>query len=320
VQYVESRGVHLTRSLNVNAPLNGVYPYGDTQSRIETETTGFSRTHQLMVSPNVNFKKIFLFGFYSLSYGKTDAEGSPANPYNLRAEWGPSSWGDVRHRMVIGTNLPLPLAFSISPFITANSGSPYNITTGVDSNGDGIAAERPALLTNLSAANCASGGLKWAPGFGCFDLNPAAGTATVGRNSARGPGSFMLNLRLARSWAFGNKGESGPAQAGPPPGMGGVRGGGGPGGPGGPGGGGPAPGAGPGGPGGMFGPASAKKYNVTLSIQARNALNHPNYSAPSGDLSSPYFGESRGLAGFGPMGGGNTTYNRKVDVQLRFTF
>jgi len=48
-------------------------------------------------------------------------------------------------------------------------------------------------------------------------------------------------------------------------------------------------------------------------------LNHPNYSAPSGDLSSPYFGESRGLAGFGPFAG-NTTYNRKIDVQLRFTF
>ena len=69
----------------------------------------------------------------------------------------------------------------------------------------------------------------------------------------------------------------------------------------------------------MFGSNSGKKYNVTLSISARNVLNHPNYAAPSGDLSSPYFGQSRSLAGFGPFGG-NSTYNRKVDVQLRFTF
>ena len=77
------------------------------------------------------------------------------------------------------------------------------------------------------------------------------------------------------------------------------------------------PGGGP--PPGGGGPASAHKYNLTLSISARNALNHPNYAAPSGDLSSPYFGEYRSLAGFGPFGGA-TTYNRKVDVQLRFTF
>jgi hypothetical protein len=52
---------------------------------------------------------------------------------------------------------------------------------------------------------------------------------------------------------------------------------------------------------------------------ARNILNTANYAAPSGDLSSPYFGESRSLAGFGPMGG-SSTYNRKIDLQLRFMF
>ena len=93
------------------------------------------------------------------------------------------------------------------------------------------------------------------------------------------------------------------------------------------GGGGPPPGGGMGGgmrggPGGMFGGTnSGKKYNLTLSASANNLLNHANYAAPSGDLSSPYFGEYRSLAGgFGPMGGGSSTYNRKIDLQLRFTF
>jgi len=88
---------------------------------------------------------------------------------------------------------------------------------------------------------------------------------------------------------------------------GGMRGGGGPGG---------------GGPGGMFGGSSSgKKYNLTLSASANNVLNHANYGAPSGDLSSSYFGQYRSLAGgFGPMGGGSSTYNRKIDLQLRFTF
>jgi hypothetical protein len=54
-------------------------------------------------------------------------------------------------------------------------------------------------------------------------------------------------------------------------------------------------------------------------VNARNALNHPNYAAPNGDLSSPFFGQSLSLAGFGPFGA-PSTYNRKIDLQLRFTF
>jgi hypothetical protein len=62
------------------------------------------------------------------------------------------------------------------------------------------------------------------------------------------------------------------------------------------------------------------KYNLTLSIMANNAINHVNYAPPSGDLSSPYFGEYRSLAGnFGPIGG-SSAYNRRINIQLRFTF
>lgn len=73
-------------------------------------------------------------------------------------------------------------------------------------------------------------------------------------------------------------------------------------------------------PRGMFGDTSGKRYNLTLSVMVRNLLNTSNFAAPSGDLSSPYFGEPRSLAGgFGPFGG-NSTYNRKIDLQLRFSF
>jgi len=321
-QYIASRGVHLQRSVNINAPLNGVYPFADRTLRYDTQSTGFSRGNQIVFSPNLNYKKLFLFGFYGLGYGKSDSEGQAANPYNLRAEWGPSSFSDVRHRAVVGTSLPMPWKISLSPFIMFSSGSPYNITTGRDTNLDGITADRPAL-TSIGAASCKGGDLVYSADFGCFNLNPAAGTPTIGRNIGRGPSNFNMSLRMSRTWAFGNKGESGPADGGMPPGMGGARGGGPPPGGGGPGGGGPPPGGGgPGGggpPAGMFGGNSGKKYNLILSVSARNAINHANYAAPSGDLSSPYFGQSRSLAGFGPFGGAST-YNRKVDVQLRLTF
>jgi hypothetical protein len=315
--YIESRGVHLSRQLNANTPLDGIYPYSDGQVRLLTETTGFSRTHQLIVSPNINYKKVFLFGFYSLSYGQSDAEGMPANPYNLKSEWGPSSFADVRHRFLMGTNIPMPFRFSISPFFLAMSGSPYNITTGQDPLHTGYPNARPALLSGVSSANCSGSDLVYKAGFGCFDLNPSADTPAIGRDYARGPGNVSLNLRVSRAWSFGKKGEGAQGDFGPPPGMGGVRGGGPPPG-GGPGGGGPPPGGGP--PAGMFGGAGAgKKYTLTATVSFRNVLNHPNYANPSGDLSSPYFGEYRSLAGFGPMGAA-TTYNRKIDLQLRLAF
>lgn len=309
--YVESRGVHLERSVDINAPIDGVSPYGEAGQRLLTESVGFSRSHMLFVSPNVNIGKIFLFGFYGLSYGMDDNEGQPANPYDLRAEWGPSSYSDIRQRLLLGSSLPLPLKFTVNPFFLVQSGTPYDITTGIDTNGDGFATERPALMTGLNAASCSGGSLVYTAGFGCFNLDPAAGAATIGRNSARGPGIINLGLRLSRTWSFGGSGEAGiPGMMGGPPPGGGARGGGGP-----PGGG--PPGGGP--PPGMFGAMTGHKYNLTLSVNAQNALNHPNYAAPDGDLTSPYFGEHLSLAGFGPFGS-PSTYNRKIDLQLRFMF
>ena len=310
IQYLESRGVDLSNSRDINAPVNGLYPYHDSSVRLLTESSGLSRTHQVFISPNVRYKKLFLFGFYALSYGKDNNEGQPADPNNLRAEWGPSTFADVRNRFVMGTNVPLRYGWSVSPFVIAQSGTPYNITTGRDTNGDSFAAERPSLVKGLTTAQCSGGTFVYEPAFGCFDLNPANGMA-IGRNTGRGPSQFNLNMRLSRTWSFGSRGESGnPDQGGPPPGGGGMRGGGGPGG-GGPPGGGPPPGA--------FGAASGKRYNLTFTMNARNILNHPNFAAPSGNLSSPFFGESRSLAGFGPMGA-STTYNRKIDLQVRFQF
>jgi hypothetical protein len=94
-------------------------------------------------------------------------------------------------------------------------------------------------------------------------------------------------------------------------------------------------GGGGGGPfGGFGGGSTGKKYNLTATISARNAFNHVNYSSPVGTLNSPFFGESLSSAGGGMGGGpggggaggagggfgGGAAGNRKVELQLRFTF
>ena len=54
---------------------------------------------------------------------------------------------------------------------------------------------------------------------------------------------------------------------------------------------------------------------MLISVNARNILNHPNYGSPTGNLSSPLFGQSLSLAG-----GNNSSANRRLDLQIRFEF
>jgi len=68
-------------------------------------------------------------------------------------------------------------------------------------------------------------------------------------------------------------------------------------------------------------------------LNFQNVLNHVNLSAPNGNLSSPFFGQSLslngGFGGFGGpgggggggvAGGGSGAGNRKVTAQVRFNF
>jgi hypothetical protein len=69
----------------------------------------------------------------------------------------------------------------------------------------------------------------------------------------------------------------------------------------------------------MFGDASTgRKYNLTLTAQARNLFNTVNYANPIGVITSPLFGESNQIANIGP--GGSSADNRRLEFGLRFAF
>ena len=307
--YTFSRGVHMLRSRNINAPIaEGVFPDGSANPIYEYESSGTMRQHQLITNFNTRFSKhISMFGFYMLNSAKSDTDSAatfPANSYNLATEWG-SAMFDVRNRFFAGGSITAPWHVMLSPFISASSGQPFNIVTGADFNGDGIFNDRPAFADGQPGAVHTA--------WGDFIVNPTAGDRIIPRNYGRGPGQFSFNLRLARTWGFGKKAESSGDMGGPggPPRFaagggpgGGMRGGGGPRG---------------GGPGGMFGDApTGRRYNLTLGVMARNLFNIVNLGVPVGTLSSPVFGESTGLAGgFGPASGSS---NRRIDLQLRFSF
>lgn len=277
-----------------------------------------------------------------------DGPGSlPANSYDLHPEWGPA-FTDRRNFLNITGQISLPHGFRLTPFILASSGGPFNIQTGQDDNLDTAINDRPAginrnsdlpaslypLIPNRCISNCGAG---QTPVLlrDFLETNYPDGVHAVN------PGSFNVNLSVSKTFTFG-KGGSRMAQNGPGPqqdsttpegqdqpspdsqGTGGQGGQGGRGGAaagrGGPGGGlggrggggfGGRGGGGFGGRGGGRGnnTSEGSRYNIQISAQFTNLLNHVNPGPFSGVLTSPFFGLSS-TAGAA----------RHVDFSFRFSF
>jgi hypothetical protein len=323
VSYLNSHGLHELRSQDINAPLQGtytgpgtgVYPYGNVGPMLLMESAGLFNQNMLItnIRSQIN-SKISLNGFYMLSraYSNTDGVNTvPSSPYSMDGEYSPSTL-DVRNRGLIAGSITTKWDIRLAPFITMNSGAPFDIISGNDPYGTTLFYARPGIATGPGP-----GVIKTPYGF--LDPNPKPGEAILPRNFGRSPGQIMVNLRLARTFGFGPAREGSSNAGGFGGGGGGPRGGGG-----GPRGGGPGgmrgmPGMG--GP-GMFGGGGGgtnRRYNLILSVQARNILNHVNPGAINGTLTSPLFGQSNTLAGgFGAFAeNGN---NRRLELQMRFTF
>jgi len=325
ITYTNSHGVHTLRSRNINAPLAGTYdpllpnsgvrPYGDIGDIYLYESTGLFNQNQLIANFNARVsRKLAFFGFYMLNQAKSNTDGAgsfPANQYDLSTEYGSAAF-DVRHRVFIGGSVEVPYGFRLSPLVVVNSGQPFNIVVGRDLNGDALFNDRPAFATDLTRPSVAR------TSYGVFDTDPVAGQTIIPRNYGRGPAEFTLNLRLSKTFSFGEKAEANMPGGFPPGGPGrpgGSRGGGPPGGPGG--GLGPVGLGGSGPPPGLFGGSGSRRYSLEFSVMARNLLNTVNLAPPVGNLSSPLFGKSNALAG-GFFA--TATANRRIEFQMMFRF
>src|SRR4029453_3682381 len=88
-------------------------------------------------------------GNYSLSKSENDTDGQggalfPVNSYDLTGESGGAVF-DIRHRFSFFGSIILPWKVSLNPFVTANTGPGFNITTGQDLNLDRQYNERPSF-------------------------------------------------------------------------------------------------------------------------------------------------------------------------------
>ena len=68
-------------------------------------------------------------------------------------------------------------------------------------------------------------------------------------------------------------------------------------------------------------PSVSRRYNLTLSLSARNVLNHLNRGPIIGNITSPLFGEANQIFGT-PNGEGfsETASNRRLEMQIRLSF
>jgi len=318
VTYLNSRGVHQFFTENINAPICSTLPcdattaprpLGNPDNVYQYQSEGVFKQNQLIVNSSIRVgTNLSLFGYYTLSYANSDTSGAgtfPSTLNNIGLDYGRAGF-DIRHRVFFGGTLGLRYGFRFSPFLIANSGIPFNVTTGQDLNGDSIFNDRPSFATSASnPSNVVTNR------FGSFDLVPQPGEKIVPINDLTGPGRFTFNARLSKTFGFGQKKEATAA-----------------GGPGGPGAGGTF-GRGPGGPGrggggdrgmaGMFGGGAPNnnRYNLTFSVNARNIFNNVNVTTPIGSLTSPQFGFSNGLTGL-PYS--TSSANRRIDLQVQFTF
>jgi len=311
VNFANTRGVHQFVTSDINAPLlDGLRPFGNIGDIYQFQSAGLLKQTQIITRVNSQIgRRATLFGAYIWNNAHSNTDGglcpssfgcgtsTPVNQYDLDAEWSRASL-DIENRMFLAGTVMGPMRVQFSPFITASSGVPFNITTGADYLNDGVLNMRPAFASGPGL------GIISTP-YGYLNPSPAPGQQLIPRNLGTGPAQFTLNVRLSRTWGFGSTKFAGPS--------GGARANAG-GGPGGRGGGGFGGGRGF----GMSG-LTEHRYNVTLSVNARNLLNRVNLMPPVGNMGSPFFLQSTGIAG-GFMAEQNPTDNRRIDFQLRFQF
>jgi hypothetical protein len=260
--YMWTRGSNTLRSVNVNAPVNGIRPNPSSGNITEIQSSGKRASDRFTVAVNARYipRRILGMVMYQHTNSRNFADfptALPSDSTNPNADWGPSAQ-DVRHRIFFNFNAPLVNGVRLGLNVQGSSALPYTITTGLDDNGDTVFNDRPD---------------------------------DVGRNSARGAAQWTTNIRLNKSFPLGGVRSGPPNMPVPPPpppqGGGAMN---------------QRVGGGPGGPGGGDGPqmvvmeATNARYRLDVFLNIQNAFNNVNYNAFIGNQLSQFFGTATSAA------------------------
>jgi hypothetical protein len=284
-----SRGIDQLLTRNINAPLPGTYPadpirpLGTNQNIYQYDSEGASKRTRLLVSFHLTVKPVLFYGSWTLGSTTADSAGAssfPSDQYDLHVDWGRAA-NDIRAQGYVGGLVSLPWNLQMTPFLVAQSSTPFNITVGQDLNGDTQFNDRPAFATDLSRPSV------YRTRYGNFDADPIAGQKIIPINYGDGPSLTMLNFTLLRNFNFG---PAVPGAATAPPAKADGK---------------------------KAKEHIERKYNLALGFEAQNILNIVNPAPPVGVLESPLFGQYTSLSStlFS-----NTEANRIFYLNLRLSF
>jgi hypothetical protein len=315
------------------------------QNIYQFESAGIFRQNQVFANVTVRpsagkiMSRLTLNGYYVLNFadstpnpgnggfgagGATGANGFVTNPYNVLGDYGQAGgrFGTRDTVFMLGT-ISLPHGIAVSPTLQIASGAPYTVTINKDLLGTSVLNQRAGFVSSTTCPtiqNASGGSTVYCTPVGTFDSCPdpgaictssysPTGEGIVPVNSLRGPGQFTFNLRVTKTFTFGQKAEKGAGQQRPgnqggpnPAGFGGQN----------------ARQQFPGPGGGNNRGRVTNGYAFTLSFNARNLFNNVNFAAPVGTLNSTLFGQPESLSSTGP--GGSVVANRQFYVQGTFAF
>jgi hypothetical protein len=202
-----SRSWAALRSRNLNAPLvapggdplTAPRPIGVRQNILQFESSGSLTGRVLFIGVNQSsHKRVNIFSGYLWFNFHTDADQPfqlPQSSYDLRGEWARPFW-QATHRGFLVALINLPGQWRASSELNLASGTPFNVTTGRDNNGDGNFNDRPSVTDEGAARAIATR-------FGALD--PSIINGSLRRNIGANPSSATLDFNLSRTFGLGSK-------------------------------------------------------------------------------------------------------------------
>lgn len=141
------------------------------------------------------FSAYYVFTNFTSDAGSGTTPISPQSSYSSRGEAARLD-GEVRHAIYANGSVHLPFKVDLFSILDAESGAPYNVVTGIDTNGDGIFNDRPSYSS-------VSGSGVYATRFGLLSTNTINGD--VPRNLGTMPARIHLDANLSRNFTLNPK-------------------------------------------------------------------------------------------------------------------
>ncbi len=191
------------------------YPLLGSYTSIESD--GNSIYHSLQAQLNKRFSNGLQFTTaYTWSHAIDEssdifalagAPGLPQNSFNRQLERSHANF-DVRHRFVASVVYDLPFAknnallggWQVASIATFQTGQPYTILAGLDSNLDGNLTDRLATTAGIQEVN--EGRVRFTVPGSQFSLISPGQEAQISRNSFRAPGVATVSLAVNKHFKF----------------------------------------------------------------------------------------------------------------------